>query len=174
MDHNPLIKDADIARPASQIIPGTMFSHMSVQHMMPDGYPRFFDGAEGWRLGHVDNNKYMDLIGAYGPLILRYQHPEVEAVADAQHKKLNTATGSASAVVGLAGRVVDMVSCAGWRIFAKNRTNATMQRMTIAQAPTDRRKILAPASAYHAAAPRWMKTKRFPPLSLPTRPGLYL
>ena len=85
-----LTTNADLVQRASQVIPSTMYGHMSVQRMMPDGYPQFFERAEGCRLWDVDGNKYIDLMCAYGPMILGYQHPEVEAAADAQRKKLNT------------------------------------------------------------------------------------
>ncbi len=153
MNHNKLTKNADLVQRASHVIPGTMYGHMSVQRMMPDGYPQFFERAEGCRLWDVDGNTYIDLMCAYGPMILGYQHPKVEDAADAQRKKLNTATGPAPVMVELAERFVAMVRHAEWCIFAKNGTDATTLCVTIARAATERRKILVASGAYHGAAP---------------------
>ena len=52
-------KDQEYVLRAKEVIPGTMYGHMSMQSMqrrMPSGYPQFFERAEDCRLWDVDGN----------------------------------------------------------------------------------------------------------------------
>ena len=44
----------NLVQRASHVILGTLDGHMSVQRMMPDGSPQFFERAEGCRLWDID------------------------------------------------------------------------------------------------------------------------
>jgi glutamate-1-semialdehyde 2,1-aminomutase len=144
--------DALVER-ARRVIPGGMYGHMSVQRMMPKGYPQFFERAQGARLWDVDGNEYIDFMCAFGPMILGYRHAAVEAAVDAQRRKGDTMTGPSSLVVELAERFVAQITHADWAIFAKNGTDATTLCCTLARAATGKRKLLVAKGAYHGAAP---------------------
>lgn len=144
--------DLDLRRRAAAVIPGGMFGHMSVNRL-PDAYPQFYERSEGTRAWDVDGNEYVDFMCSFGPMILGYKHPRVEAAAAAQAEKGDTQPGPAPCMVELAELLVERVAHADWAIFAKNGSDATTISLMVARAETGRNKVLAAAGAYHGAAP---------------------
>ena len=144
--------DADLRRRASAVIPGGMFGHMNVTRL-PDAYPQFWDRSDGTRVWDVDGNEYVDFMCSFGPMILGYRHPRVEAAAASQAAKGDTQPGPAPCMVELAELLVQRVAHADWAIFAKNGSDATTISLMVARAETGRNKVLAAAGAYHGAAP---------------------
>ena len=144
--------DRDLRRRAATVIPGGMFGHMSVNHL-PDAYPQFYERSEGTRVWDVDGNEYVDFMCSFGPMILGYKHPGVEAAAAAQAAKGDTQSGPAACMVELAELLVERVAHADWAMFAKNGTDATTISLMVARAETGRNKVLAATGAYHGSAP---------------------
>ncbi len=144
--------DLDLRRRAAAVIPGGMFGHMNVT-ALPDAFPQFYDRSEGTRVWDVDGNEYVDFMCSFGPMILGYKHPRVEAAAAAQAAKGDTQPGPAPCMVELAELLVDRVAHADWAIFAKNGSDATTISLMVARAETGRNKVLAAAGAYHGAQP---------------------
>jgi glutamate-1-semialdehyde 2,1-aminomutase len=129
-----------------------MWGHMNTIGL-PAGYPQFFAQAKGARVTDVDGNEYIDFMCGFGPMILGYNDPDVEAAADAQRGRMDMANGPAEVMVELAELMVDMIPAADWAMFSKNGTDATTACLTIARAKTGRAKILVAKGAYHGAAP---------------------
>jgi glutamate-1-semialdehyde 2,1-aminomutase len=144
--------DFDLRRRAAAVIPGGMFGHMSVNRL-PDAHPQFYERSEGTRVWDVDGNEYVDFMCSFGPIILGYRDPRVEAAAAAQAARGDTQPGPAPCMVELAELLVERVAHADWAIFAKNGTDATTTCLMVARAETGRTKVLAAAGAYHGAAP---------------------
>src|SRR5438874_1787486 len=144
--------DRDLRRRAATVIPGGMYGHMSVNYL-PDAYPQFYERSEGTRVWDVDGNEYVDFMCSFGPMILGYKHPGVEAAAAAQAAKGDTQSGPAACMVELAELLVERVAHADWTIFAKNGTDATTISLMVARAETGRNKVLAAKGAYHGSAP---------------------
>jgi glutamate-1-semialdehyde 2,1-aminomutase len=143
--------DQELRSRARKVIPNGMTGHMSVGALPPD-YPQFYDHGEGARIWDVDGNEYVDLMCSYGPNILGYRHPLVEAAIAAQHSKGNTLSGPADCMVELAELLVERVAHAEWAMFAKNGTDATSLCLTIARATTGRSAVVMAAGAYHGWA----------------------
>ncbi len=120
---------------------------------LPDGYPQYFDRAQGCRLWDVDGNEYIDLMCGYGPIVLGYGDPDVEAAVERQRGKGELMTGPAEIQVELAELLVETVAHADWAVLAKNGTDAMTACVTIARAETRKRKVLVAKGAYHGAAP---------------------
>jgi glutamate-1-semialdehyde 2,1-aminomutase len=137
---------------ARNVIPGGMYGHQSTA-ILPEVFPQFFTRAEGARLWDADGNEYIDYMCAFGPNLLGYRHPTVEAAATAQQQVGDTMTGPSEIMVDLAEKFVSLVTHAAWVIFCKNGTDATTMAMTTARAHTRKRKILVAMKAYHGAAP---------------------
>lgn len=144
--------DADLRRRAARVIPGAMYGHMNAGRL-PAGMPQYFARAQGARTWDVNGNEYVDLMCAYGPMVLGYGHPVVEAAADAQRRAGDCMSGPAPVLVELAELLVATVAHADWAMFAKNGTDATTLCLTIARAATGRRKVLVARGSYHGAAP---------------------
>ncbi len=145
-------RDAALSTRASTVIPGGMYGHLS-RSTMPPSYPQFFASGEGTHLWDVDGNRYLDLMCAWGPMILGYRHPAVEAAYKAQLQSGDCLNGPGPAMVELAELLVDTVAHADWAMFAKNGNDATTLCLTIARAATGRSKVLKARHAYHGAAP---------------------
>ena len=146
------VHDVDLRQRAAAVIPGGMFGHMNVTRL-PDAYPQFYERSEGTHVWDVDGNEYVDFMCSFGPMILGYKHPRVEAAAAAQAGKGDTLPGPAPCMVELAELLVERVAHADWAIFAKNGTDATTISLMVARAETGRNKVLASAGAYHGGAP---------------------
>ncbi|MCE2407334.1 MAG: aminotransferase class III-fold pyridoxal phosphate-dependent enzyme [Pseudomonadales bacterium] len=81
--------DAQLRVRASRVIPGGMYGHMAMHRGMPDGYPQFFERADGCRLWDVDGNEYIDFMCSYGPMIAGYGNPRIRAAADSQRDRMD-------------------------------------------------------------------------------------
>lgn len=145
-------QDRALRERALAVIPNGMYGHQSVR-LLPDVYPQFFARAESAYLWDVDGNRYLDFMCGYGPNLLGYCHPKVDAAASAQQRLGDAMTGPGSAMVGLAEKLVSLVAHADWAMFCKNGTDATTMAMMVARAHSKKRKILVAKGAYHGAAP---------------------
>lgn len=137
---------------ARKVIPNGMYGHESVA-LLPDGVPQFFSRAKGAHIWDADGNRFLDLMCGFGPNLLGYQDPQVEAAAEAQRGLGDTATGPSEIMVTLAENFVGMISHADWAMFCKNGSDANSMAMVTARAYRGRRKILVAKGAYHGAQP---------------------
>lgn len=149
-----LVNSADTAlrARARRVIPGGLWGHMNAA-ALPAGYPQFFATAEGCRLTDVDGRSFVDLMCAWGPIILGHRNEVVEAAAREQALQGDCMNGPGPVLVDLAELMVEMVPHADWCLFGKNGTDATTSCVTIARAGTGRRKVLVARGAYHGAVP---------------------
>ncbi|MBB3772787.1 glutamate-1-semialdehyde 2,1-aminomutase [Angulomicrobium tetraedrale] len=148
----PNSRDAALLARAQRVVPNGVWGHMATRAIGP-GYPQFFARSEGCRVWDVDGNGYIDFMCAWGPNVLGYHHPDVDAAAMAQLKDADIGNGPTEAMVELAELLTETVDHADWAMFQKNGTDATTACVTIARAATGRRKILVARGAYHGAVP---------------------
>ncbi len=152
MNENRISQDALIRARAERVIPGGMWGHQNAARL-PAAYPQYFRRGEGCRIWDADGREYIDLLCAWGPMILGYSDPEVEAAAAAQRRLGDALNGPSERLVELAELVVDTMPHADWAMFQKNGTDATTLCVVIARAATGKRKILVAEGAYHGAVP---------------------
>ena len=144
--------DADLRARAARVVPGGMYGHMLAnEHTLPPSYPQFYERGEGAVTWDVDGNRYLDFMCAFGPMLLGYRNPRVDAAAAAQQALGDTLTGPSPRLVELAELLTDTVAHAEWAMLAKNGTDATSAAIRIARAATGRAKFLKAAVAYHGA-----------------------
>ena len=139
---------------AQEVIPGGIFGHYGYS-VRPDG-PKFFSRAEGAHFWDADGNEYIDYMCAYGPMILGYRHPAIEAAVAAEQRHGNTVSLAAPIMVELAETLVERVVAADWALFGKNGGDATGLAVMVARAATGRAKIVKVEGGYHGVAP-WMR-----------------
>jgi glutamate-1-semialdehyde 2,1-aminomutase len=142
--------DAALRRRAAAVIPGGMYGHESTA-LLPAEFPQFFSRAKGARLWDADGHELIDLMCAYGPNLLGYGDPEVDAAYVAQLARGDAMTGPSPLIVELAEQLTQQVAHAQWAMFCKNGTDATSMAVTVARAHTRKRKILVAQGAYHGA-----------------------
>lgn len=139
---------------AQKVIPGGIFGHY--RYAVREGSPLFFSRAQGAHFWDIDDNEYIDLMCAYGPAILGYNHPGVDEAARTQYALGNTVSLAAPAMVELAETLVDMVSDMDWALFGKNGGDSTALAVMVARAATGREKIVKVNEGYHGVA-SWMQ-----------------
>ena len=148
----PTTADRALRARAEAVIPNGMYGHQATL-LLPDDYPQFFSHAQGAHLWDANGRKYIDYMCAYGPNLLGYRHPAVDAAYIDQLSRGDTMTGPSPIMVDLAEDFVGMISHADWAMFCKNGTDANSMAMVTARAATGKRKILIAHGAYHGAAP---------------------
>jgi glutamate-1-semialdehyde 2,1-aminomutase len=136
---------------AAAVIPGGIYGHTSPAATLPGASPYYADRAKGCRYWDVDGNEYVDLLCGYGPIVLGYEHPEVEAAAEEQLRRGNTFNHPAPVMVELAERLVGLVDFASWAVFGKNGSDMTTWSLQAAREHTGRKKILKVAGGYHGS-----------------------
>ena len=152
-------KSDDLLKQAKEVIPGGIFGHY--KYAVRDTGPKFFSRSEGAYFWDIDDNKYIDLMCAYGPSILGYKHPEVEEAANSQDSEGNTVSLASPVMVDLASSLVDLVDAADWALFGKNGGDSTSLAVMVARQATGKEKIIKIKDGYHGVAP-WMQGKDRP------------
>jgi glutamate-1-semialdehyde 2,1-aminomutase len=143
---------------AIKAIPCGVYGHFSPAPYVPmDAYPFFAERAKGARFWDVDGNEFIDYMCAYGPMVLGYGHPEVDAAYEAQWREADAASVASPRMVELAETLIDMVPIADWAFFAKNGADVTNLAVTTARAATNRKKIITIQGGYHGSSP-WMQS----------------
>jgi glutamate-1-semialdehyde 2,1-aminomutase len=157
-------KSRELFERAVKVIPAGIPGHLgpaSGCFIPVSAYPFFCERAEGTYFWDVDGNRFIDYMCAYGPNILGYNHPEVDAAARAQIEKANCTTVPAPLMIELAELLVDTVDSADWAMFAKNGGDVTNLAMLTARAATGRKKIVKFVGGYHGVHP-WMLDVGYP------------
>jgi len=116
------------------------------------GKPLFIQKGSGPFLFDVDDNRYIDYVLSWGPLILGHAHPEV---VDALQRaaEFGTSYGAPSPFeVELAALVQDFMPNIEMLRFVNSGTEATMTALRLARAFTQRDKIIKFQGCYHGHA----------------------
>ncbi len=149
---------------ATRVIPSGVYGHLGPAEgcFIPvSSFPLFGDKAQGSYFWDVDGNRFIDYMCAYGPNVLGYNDPDVDAAALEQVKKCNCTTSPSYKMVELAELMVDTVNCADWAFFAKNGNDVTTAAIMAARAATHRKKIIFVNGFYHGVAP-WTQKVDYP------------
>jgi glutamate-1-semialdehyde 2,1-aminomutase len=91
----------------------------------------------------------VDYMCAYGPIVLGYQHEEVEAAVDRQRKDGDCFNHPTQLSVTLAEALCERVAMADWAVFGKNGGDMTSWAIRVAREHTGRKGILKVKGAYH-------------------------
>ena len=113
------------------------------------GNPLFFDSGQGAMLQDVDGNRYVDYVGAWGPLILGHRDARIiEALQSQLEKGLGYGT-STELEVELAEKICSIVDSIEKVRLVTSGTEATMSAIRLARGFTGRDKILKFEGCYH-------------------------
>jgi|TARA_B110000438_G_scaffold57235_1_gene57303 glutamate-1-semialdehyde 2,1-aminomutase len=133
---------------AVQYIPGGVNSPVRAFKGV-GGNPLFFKGGEGAYLIDADNNRYVDYVGAWGPLILGHSH---QKVIDAIETQLQTGIGygaSTEAEVEIAKKICNLVHSIEQVRLVTSGTEATMSAIRLARGYTQRDIVVKFEGCYH-------------------------
>ncbi len=149
---------------ATKVVPSGVYGHLGPAegNFMPvTSFPLMGDRAQGSYFWDVDGNRFIDYMCAYGPNVLGYNDPDVDAAAIEQLKKGNCMTSPSYKMVEFAELLVDTVACADWAFFAKNGNDVTTAAIMTARAATHRKKIVFVNGYYHGVSP-WTQKIDYP------------
>ena len=137
---------------ALKVIPSGVYGHQGPSEglFLPmEKWPLISSRAKGAYFWDMDDNRYLDLMCAYGPNVLGYNDPDIDAAAIAQLKVENCVTAPSYKMVECAELLVDTVACADWAYFMKNGTDATTFSVLCARAHTGKKMIFFLEGYYH-------------------------
>lgn len=138
------------------------------------GEPLFFKRGEGAYLIDEDDNRYIDYVGSWGPLILGHAHPAVtHAVQTAVAASLGFGAPTACEVE-MAELVCQLVPSMDMVRMVSSGTEATMSAIRLARGYTRRDKIIKFEGCYHGHADSLLVKAGSGALTLgiPTSPGV--
>ncbi len=161
---NKYPKSNELFQRATKVIPSGVYGHLGPAegNFIPvSAWPFFSKKAEGAYFWDVDGNKFIDYMCAYGPNILGYNDPDVDAAAMEQAKIGNCTTSPSYKMVELAELLVDTVNCADWAFFAKNGNDTTSCAVLTARNATHRKKIIFVNGFYHGVS-AWTQKIDYP------------
>ena len=141
---------------AEKVIPSGIYGHQGPAegcYVPVDAFPLFSERAQGSCFWDVDGNRFIDYMCAYGPNILGYNDPDVDAAAAAQRKLGDCVTAPSMKMIEFAELLVDTVHSADWAFFAKNGNDVTTAAVMTARAYTHRKKIVFFKGYYHGISP---------------------
>lgn len=161
---NKYTKSQEMFKRAFQGIPSGIYGHQGPSegcYVPHDAFPLFSSRAKGSHFWDLDENDYIDYMCGYGPNVLGYCDPDVDAAALEQLKKENCATIPSAIMVDFAELLVDTVACADWAFFAKNGNDVTSLAIMTAWAATHRKKIVFFKGYYQGVSP-WAQKLDYP------------
>ncbi|KQY60395.1 glutamate-1-semialdehyde aminotransferase [Aeromicrobium sp. Root495] len=112
------------------------------------GTPRFMASGQGAWITDADGNRFLDLVGSWGPMLLGHAHPEVlDAVRSAVGHGTSFGTPSGPEVE-LAEEIVARTPVELVRLVSSG-TEATMSAIRLARGFTGRDRVVKFAGCYH-------------------------
>jgi glutamate-1-semialdehyde 2,1-aminomutase len=141
-------RSARLYAEAIEVIPGGVNSPVRAFKSV-GGNPLFIERGEGPYLFDVDGNRYLDLVGSWGPLIFGHADPAVlAAITDAASR--GTSFGaSTEAEVWFAQEIIAAVPSVEKVRLVSSGTEATMSFIRAARGFTGRTKVLKFEGCYH-------------------------
>ena len=113
------------------------------------GNPLFFKAGQDACLIDADDNRYVDYVGAWGPLILGHRHKDV---IDALHQQLQQGLAygaSTEAEVQIAQKICELMPSIEKVRLVTSGTEATMSAIRLARGYTGRDRIVKFEGCYH-------------------------
>jgi glutamate-1-semialdehyde 2,1-aminomutase len=158
---------------AQQVIPGGVSSPVRAFRSV-GGTPPYVARAQGSRIVDVDGREYVDLVGAWGPMILGHAHPEVVAEVQAAAAGSFSFGAPCPPEVELAEEIVARVASVERVRFTNSGTEAVMTAIRLARAASGRSVIVKFAGCYHGHADSLLVAagSGVATLGLPDSPGV--
>jgi len=113
-------------------------SHKRTPEMLAHGYPIFAQRAQGARFWDVDGNEYLDYLLGFGPILLGYDDPAVNAAIRRQIEEGTIYTTAHPKELEIAERLIALIPGAEMVGFFIGGSAATSAATRIARAYTDR------------------------------------
>ncbi len=133
---------------AKKVMPGGVNSPVRAFRSV-GGTPRFIKSGEGAVITDADDNRYIDFVGSWGPMILGHNHPVIrEAVIKAAERGLSFGAATESEVV-MAELIGSLFPSVEMVRMVNSGTEAVMSAVRLARGATGRDKIIKFEGCYH-------------------------
>lgn len=150
-EHLKLDNSNKLYAEAQELIPGGMMGIRRPYNFVPGEYPIFFDSAKGGKVTDADGNEYIDMLCAYGPIIIGHREREIDAAVIKQIKEKGFCMSIVQEVQNdLAKKVISLVPSAEKVVFTKTGSDSTTLAGRIARAFTGKAKTIR--CGYHGWA----------------------
>lgn len=128
---------------ALDVIPGAILGIRRPYNFVPGEYPIFFESAKGGRVTDVDGNEYIDMLCAYGPIIIGHREEEIDKAVIEQIQNKGFCFSLTQPVQNkLANKLIELIPSAEKAVFVKTGSDATTTAIRVARANTDRTKVV--------------------------------
>ncbi|MFX1572308.1 MAG: aspartate aminotransferase family protein [Promethearchaeota archaeon] len=128
---------------ALELIPGAILGIRRPYNFVEGEYPIFFESAKGGKVSDVDGNEYIDMLCAYGPIIIGHREEEIDNEVIKQIQEKGFCMSLTQPLQNqLAKKLRKMIPCCEKMVFVKTGSDATTTGIRVARAYTKRVKLL--------------------------------
>ncbi len=143
-----MTRSSELFQQAQLHIPGGVNSPVRAFKAV-GGTPVFFERATGAYLYDADQQRYIDYVLSWGPMILGHAHPEVVEAVIAKVRQGLSFGAPTEIETTLADKVCEIVPGMDMVRFVNSGTEATMSAIRLARGYTGRDKIIKFEGCYH-------------------------
>lgn len=122
--------------------PGGMLGIRRPYNFVEGEYPIFIDHGYGGHIVDVDGNDYIDMLCAYGPIILGYVEEEINQAVIAQMQKGFCFSLVQEIQNQLQEKLIELIPCAEMAVLAKTGSDVTTMAIRVARGYTGKNKVL--------------------------------
>jgi glutamate-1-semialdehyde 2,1-aminomutase len=151
-----MTKSEQLFEEAQQYIPGGVNSPVRAFRQV-GGTPIFMKSAKGAYLFDADDNKYIDYINSWGPMILGHSHPAVVTALQEQAATAVSFGAPTEQETALAKLITQMVPGIDLIRFVNSGTEACMSALRLARGYTNRSKFIKFEGHYHGHSDAFLK-----------------
>jgi glutamate-1-semialdehyde 2,1-aminomutase len=167
-------RSAALFHRARKVIPGGVNSPVRAMKAVGVVAPPFIRRGEGAYVEDEDGNRYVDLVGSWGPLVLGHADAEVVAAVQSAAADGTTFGAPTEREVLLAEEIVDAVPSIEMVRLVSSGTEAAMSAIRLARGFTRRDRIVKLAGCYHGHADSLLASagSGLATLGIPSTPGV--
>ena len=142
MDRLNIRKSEEMWSEALDLVPGGVLGIRRPYNFVPGEYPLFLTRGKAGHVWDVDGNEYIDLLCAYGPIIIGHREEEIDTAVTEQIEKGFCFNLCQPWQNKLARKMRELIPCAEQSFFVKTGSDATTSAVRIARGFTKKTKIL--------------------------------
>lgn len=137
-----LEKSMELFGEAKQLSPGGVMGIRRPYNFVEGEYPIYISHGHGSHIVDVDGNDYIDMLCAYGPIILGYNEPEINQAVVEQMEKGFCFSLVQPVQNELMKRLIDLIPSAEMVLLVKTGSDATGVAVRVARGYSGKDKIL--------------------------------
>lgn len=138
-----LDRSEQLYKEAWELFPGAVAGIRRPYNFVPGEYPIFFERAQGGRVVDVDGNEYIDMLCAYGPIIIGHREEEIDNAVISHLRERGFCMSLTQEIqLKLANKLKQLIPSCEKLVFVKTGSDATSVAVRVARAYTGKSKIL--------------------------------